>query len=396
MAVFGLVSAVAGFVKVRYLVDKAIIDNMVFRAHYRITCAILFACCIIVSANNLIGDPINCLSDGGVPDNVINTYCWITYTFTLPRNNAKPVGTHVAHPGLGGDYGEKRYHSYYQWVPFMLFFQGILFYMPHWIWKQWEEGKVRMISEGMRGASIDNKAEREAKSHRLAKYVYDTLHLHNTYAAGYFFCEALNFVNVVGNIFFIDMFLGGAFLSYGTDVLKFSNMNQEQRTDPMVEVFPRVTKCTFHKFGASGTIQKFDALCVLALNILNEKIYIFLWFWFIILAVMSGVALLYSMAVVLLPSTRETILKKRFKFGTSANVSALIRETQVGDFLLLHLLGQNMNIMMFNEVLDELCRHLNLGSTSGASPTSVPSAPSTLEMSPIYPEIEKYAKDTEI
>lgn len=56
MAVFGLVSAVAGFVKVRYLVDKAVIDNMVFRAHYRITSAILFACCIIVSANNLIGE----------------------------------------------------------------------------------------------------------------------------------------------------------------------------------------------------------------------------------------------------------------------------------------------------------------------------------------------------
>lgn len=55
MAVFGLVSAVAGFVKVRYLIDKAIIDNMVFRMHYRITSAILFLCCIIVTANNLIG-----------------------------------------------------------------------------------------------------------------------------------------------------------------------------------------------------------------------------------------------------------------------------------------------------------------------------------------------------
>lgn len=106
-------------------------------------------------------------------------------------------------------------------------------------------------------------------------------------------------------------------------------MNQEQRSDPMVEVFPRVTKCTFHKFGASGTIQKFDALCVLALNILNEKIYIFLWFWFIILAIMSAMALLYSMAVVLLPSTRETILRKRFKFSTPAGVNALIRKTQV-------------------------------------------------------------------
>lgn len=127
----------------------------------------------------------------------------------------------------------------------------------------------------------------------------------------------------------MDTFLGGAFLTYGTNVVKFSNMNQEQRTDPMIAVFPRLTKCTFHKFGASGTIQKLDALCVLALNILNEKIYIFLWFWFIILAVITAINLIYSMALVLLPSTRETILKKRFKFGTPTMVSALIRKTQV-------------------------------------------------------------------
>lgn len=55
MTVFGMVSALAGFVKVRFLIDKAIIDNMIFRAHYRITAAILFVCCIIVTGNNLIG-----------------------------------------------------------------------------------------------------------------------------------------------------------------------------------------------------------------------------------------------------------------------------------------------------------------------------------------------------
>lgn len=58
MTVFGMVSAVAGFIKVRYLIDKAMIDNMVFRAHYRVTAAILFLCCIIVTANNLIGEAI--------------------------------------------------------------------------------------------------------------------------------------------------------------------------------------------------------------------------------------------------------------------------------------------------------------------------------------------------
>ncbi|XP_021925139.1 innexin inx3 [Zootermopsis nevadensis] len=393
MAIFNLVSSVAGFIKVRFLIDKAVIDNMVFRFHYRITTAILFVCSILCTANSLIGDPINCIADNSLPGHVINTYCWITSTFTLPHQQGKPVGTHVAHPGVGtyveGE-NETRYHSYYQWIPFMLFFQGLLFYIPHWIWKNWEEGKVRMISDGMRGSMIGSKDDRRDRQGRLVQYMLDTLHLHNTYAAGYFLCEALNFINVVGNIFFVDVFLGGAFLKYGTDVVRYSGLNQENRTDPMIVVFPRVTKCTFHKFGPSGSIQKHDALCVLALNVLNEKIYIFLWFWFIFLSVLSGLALLYSTVIVVLPSIRETILKRRFRFGTPTGVSAVVDKTQVGDFLLLHLLGQNMNMVVFGEILDELSRRLN-----DYMHNNVPTAPSTLEMSPIYPSKEKFPKETE-
>lgn len=106
-------------------------------------------------------------------------------------------------------------------------------------------------------------------------------------------------------------------------------MNQENRSDPMLEVFPRITKCTFHKYGASGSIQKHDALCVLALNILNEKIYIFLWFWLIILAVLSACAIVYSALVVMLPTTREAIIKRRFRNGTTNEVEGLISNIQV-------------------------------------------------------------------
>lgn len=106
-------------------------------------------------------------------------------------------------------------------------------------------------------------------------------------------------------------------------------MNQENRSDPMLEVFPRITKCTFHKYGASGSIQKHDALCVLALNILNEKIYIFLWFWLIILAILSACAILYSALVVMLPTTREAIIKRRFRNGTTNEVEGLISNIQV-------------------------------------------------------------------
>lgn len=121
----------------------------------------------------------------------------------MPHEQGKYVGGDVAHPGLGNDNQEKRYHSYYQWVPFVLFLQGILFYVPHWIWKMWEDDKIRMISEGMRGAIVGEKEEREKRQSRLVQYLIETLHLHNNYAFGYFVCEALNFINVVSiNHFF--------------------------------------------------------------------------------------------------------------------------------------------------------------------------------------------------
>lgn len=69
------------------------------------------------------GDPIACINDGSVPKHVINTFCWITYTFTLPGMHGKAIGTEVAQSGLGNDNQEKVFHSYYQWVPFTLFFQ---------------------------------------------------------------------------------------------------------------------------------------------------------------------------------------------------------------------------------------------------------------------------------
>jgi hypothetical protein len=55
MSLFGLLSATAGFVKVRFLADKEVIDNVIFRLHYRVTSAILFVFCILCTANSLIG-----------------------------------------------------------------------------------------------------------------------------------------------------------------------------------------------------------------------------------------------------------------------------------------------------------------------------------------------------
>jgi Innexin len=60
----------------------------------------------------------------------------------------------------------------------------------------------------------------------------------------FFFCELLNFVNVVGQIYFMDLFLGGEFTTYGRDVVSMTEAEPDQRTDPMSRVFPKVSPQT--------------------------------------------------------------------------------------------------------------------------------------------------------
>ena len=54
-------------------------------------------------------------------------------------------------------------------------------------------------------------------------------------------CEVLNFVNVIGQIFFIDLFLDYEFSTYGMRVFEYSGLEAENRPDPMAVVFPKVS-----------------------------------------------------------------------------------------------------------------------------------------------------------
>jgi len=96
-----------------------------------------------------------------------------------------------------------------------------------------------------------------------------------------------------GQMFMMNRFFDGAFLTFGIDVIRFLESDQEDRVDPMIFIFPRMTKCIFHKFGVSGEVETHDSICILPLNAVNEKIYVFLWFWFMILGVLSAAVIVY-------------------------------------------------------------------------------------------------------
>jgi hypothetical protein len=59
---------------------------------------------------------------------------------------------------------------------------------------------------------------RSAKERILARYVVESLNTHNVWAFKMLFIEFLNLINVIGNIYFIDVFLGREFSTYGLEV----------------------------------------------------------------------------------------------------------------------------------------------------------------------------------
>lgn len=354
--------------------NKTCIDNEVFRLHYKVTMIILVAASLLVTGKEYFGDPIDCIQvSEEVRIEFLDTYCWIHSTFTLPSAQGKTIGIEVPHPGVDKwtPNEERVYHKYYQWVCFALFFQGLAFYFPRYLWKLWEGGRVKNIIQNLTNPVLTENEKRNQIS-LLNKYLLLCLKSNNVYFVEFIICECLNLINLVLQIYFMDQFLGGEFSTYGWDVLKHTEQSHETRTDPMIRVFPRMTKCTFHFFGSSGDLQRHDSLCILPLNIINEKIYIFLWFWFLFLLIVTCISLTLRVLTVLLPRVRYLLLKARSRFADRYVLNYLVNEISPSDWFLIHLLSKNLDPVHFKDLLAELARSLrNSASDNNGKPLIV-------------------------
>ncbi|QQP49392.1 Innexin [Caligus rogercresseyi] len=329
LGVFGPLTA---FLKL----DSVWIDNNVFRLHYKATPHGDF--------RQFFGDPIDCMVDG-VPGT-----SWTLLLDPLhlyhPQQDPGEIGTDMPFPGISPSSttsttsgSASSYSS-----------------KPHSSTRHDTSG--RLLKEGRSPCS-----EKSGSNLAHRQILFPTRGTHTLYALRYFLCEVLNFANSILQIYFIDYFLNYEFTSYGTRVLEYSEMDASERDDPMALVFPKVTKCTFHKYGPSGTIETKDGLCVLPLNIINEKIFIFLWFWLIIIAAISGLFLIYRLFVlcgfqirVALITYRGGRSTKRDQVASILNASSLSYMEKIGDWLVLYLLCKNLDVLTVNELIKHLSK----------------------------------------
>jgi len=348
---------------------RTYIDNTTFKLHYRVTFGILILCSLLVTLSQFFGSPIQCIVEG-VPGGIMNTFCWIHGTFTIPSQLAGKVGNEVAHPGVAPlrnqiydkekghvkwtEEGDEVRHAWYQWVCFVLCLQALLCYVPHYLWKSWEGGKLSMLIQGLDGPMLKGSEEFADRRKSIVTYFLRTNKTHNLYALKYVFCEFLNIVNILFQIWLMDFFFGGQFTAYGTKVLSETEKEIEDRVDPMNRVFPKVTKCTFHEYGPSGTIQNKDGLCILAMNIINEKIYVFLWFWYIFITVWTAIHLMVRFLSLVSSYCRYLLFCNRVRAVNRNDVSVVLKKCQYGDWFLLMQMSKHINPAVFYDVVLDL------------------------------------------
>jgi hypothetical protein len=191
------------------------------------------------------------------------------------------MSTPQTNPGIIGftdlyEHQNVRYHNYYFLTPFIILIQIILFLTPRYLWRCIEDGKINMLVGGLEGPFMEMDKIIEKKK-QVAEYFVASLGYNNYYGFMYVACELLNFVCVVGQMWFLNVVTGEAFSTYGLDALNYALMDEGKENDPFDVGFPVVAKCTFNTYGYGGNIQPNSGICSLPLNSVSRGFFAFFW-----------------------------------------------------------------------------------------------------------------------
>merc|ERR1712062_888906 len=98
-----------------------------------------------------------------------------------------------------------------------------------------------------------------------------------------------------------------------------------------------------------------NAMCVLSQNIINEKIYLFLLFWFVLMFVVSAIQVIFEIAILTVPSFRSFVIARQAGSYLSGNIKNFIeQECNHGDWFVLHQIGKNTNRDFYFRFLEKL------------------------------------------
>lgn len=303
-------------------------DNVVFYLHYKVTVIFLLALGLTLALIHFTTEPISCYNE----DQQKATQCWIHGTF-ITKSHLEDTGSEVP--------------KHYRWAFLKIIFHAVFFYVPRFLWKIWEGGKMKRVTTDL---SLLTDEEKEEVMEMLQDYMSRHKKTHNWYLICFAVCELLNFVNAVVHLCLLDNYLGNPASKHGLNLLSLTD-NDGIRTDALSSVFPRMVECQFKVFGSDHSVNPQSLLCVLPNSVLYEKVFAVILLWLVALSVISGLALVYRIVVCSFPDARSHILASRCRHVHIGVVDQVVRGRSVGDWFVLYQLSKNVGLLVLRDIL---------------------------------------------
>ena len=172
-----------------------------FQLHSQTTAIVLFLFGLLIGSKHLFGTSVHCSESRHLLEKVDHYKA----TPTLTEMCTADLLYTVKMPSK-----EHKSQSYYQFVYVALFAQAIACLVPALIWKQLENNRQEQLLRGLKKPTDKKSAEEsdEFDVQAAAKYLKENS-LGRCYLVNYVLCLLLCLVNLIGQIIFVNWFLGG-------------------------------------------------------------------------------------------------------------------------------------------------------------------------------------------
>lgn len=358
-------------------------DDWIDRLNHIWTVVMMTMFAVIVSSGQYVGDPIQCWCPAqftGAHVAYTKSVCWISNTYYIPTETELPKDIQTR---------EDAEITYYQWVPLIFLIQALMFKIPNIAWHMlngYSGISLEKITTMAEATMLASPEERSEKIGYIAKYINRWIETHRdwhfnffvrmrqklsniacfclgkrdgTYLTGfYLFVKVLYCVNVVGQFFLLNEFMAMDYNLFGFEVINFLLLNGEWKASPR---FPRVTLCDFNLRQLNNK-HRWTVQCVLPINLFNEKIFIFLWFWLLLVAVLTFINFFNWLYYIVFKENRVRYVRKyltilgQMQTGFDKKVSRKFAAEYLRDdgVFVLRVVGKNSSDM----VLTDLVQHL--------------------------------------
>lgn len=361
MSVLALFSSIKNLMKIKP--D----DTRVLTLPFHITrCVGIFSIVssIFTSSKQFFGDPIQCVP-ATLPTNVFNAFCFMTGTkTTMGQTISQNLQVDEAHAGVKAftDSDRETLHSYYQWVPVILFLQGVLFYFPYRLWKYVEGGKLRKLLVKVTSDPL-TECPLEDQVKGVGEFLARNTGWYTPYASKMFFCQLGVLIGAVAQMYILDLIFDGQYFGLGPDATLINFSWEHYRV--VEQVFPLVANCEMNYVGPSGHVINDSGMCVLAINILNQKIFLISWILKLLIITITAIKVSGDVFLFVVPTLRKLVLRMHARRVPMYALNCVHNNTGYGQFVLLMLIKKNMDEAQFETLINILAETISSGGVKG-------------------------------